>query len=68
MQASRSKKDAAITVHLPAEIRDEIVGIATELHGGMGASEYLFDVITAHLEELRTETKIKARIFGLTEN
>lgn len=65
----RPKKDASITMHMPQAIKDQLAGLAEVQRAGQGASEYIFEtLIMPHLDQLRAETKIKQRIFGLTGN
>lgn len=65
----RPKKDASITMHMPQAIKDQLTGLAEAQRAGQGASEYLFEtLIIPHLDQLRAETKIKQKIFGLTGN
>lgn len=69
MTRRKPKKDASITIHLPMSQKEQLAGLAEIQRAGQGASEYVYEnLIVPHLERLKSETKIKQRIFGLTEN
>lgn len=69
MTRRKPKKDASITIHMPADHKEQLSSLAEMLRAGQGASEYVYEVlIKPHLQQLKAETKIKQKIFGLTEN
>ena len=69
MTRHKPKKDASITIHLPMSKKEQLAGLAEIQRAGQGASEYVYEnLIIPHLERLKSETKIKQKIFGLTEN
>lgn len=69
MTRRRPKKDASATIHMPQAIKDQLTGLAEAQRSGQGASEYIFEnLIIPHIEQLKAETKIKQRIFGLVGN
>ncbi|RLZ06839.1 hypothetical protein EAH57_15020 [Acinetobacter sp. 2JN-4] len=69
MTKRKPKKDASITIHMPADHKEQLSSLAEMLRAGQGASEYVYEnLIKPHLLKLKAETKIKQKIFGLTEN
>ncbi|MDC5339675.1 hypothetical protein NRA55_17330 [Acinetobacter baumannii] len=69
MTKRKPKKDASITIHLPMSKKEQLAGLAEIQRAGQGASEYVYEnLIVPHLNRLKDETKIKQKIFGLTEN
>lgn len=69
MTRRKPKKDASITIHLPLAKKEQLAGLAEIQRAGQGASEYVYEnLIVPHLNRLKDETKIKQKIFGLTEN
>ncbi|MFW2098597.1 hypothetical protein ACG9ZL_20715 [Acinetobacter sp. ULE_I057] len=69
MTRRKPKKDASITIHMPTDHKEQLSSLAEMLRAGQGASEYVYEnLIKPHLQQLKAETKIKQRIFGLTEN
>jgi hypothetical protein len=69
MTRRKPKKDASVTIHMPQAIKDQLSGLAEAQRSGQGASEYVFEnLIVPHIEQLKAETKIKQKIFGLTGN
>ncbi|OTT37522.1 hypothetical protein [Acinetobacter pittii] len=69
MTKRKPKKDASITIHMPTDHKEQLSSLAEMLRAGQGASEYVYEtLIKPHLQQLKAETKIKQKIFGLTEN
>ncbi|MQZ32503.1 hypothetical protein F4U02_16120 [Acinetobacter haemolyticus] len=69
MTKRKPKKDASITIHMPMDHKEQLSSLAEMLRAGQGASEYVYEnLIKPHLLKLKAETKIKQKIFGLTEN
>ncbi|VDA17054.1 hypothetical protein BANRA_02550 [Acinetobacter baumannii] len=69
MTKRKPKKDASITIHMPTDHKEQLASLAEMLRAGQGASEYVYEtLIKPHLQQLKAETKIKQKIFGLTEN
>lgn len=69
MTRRRPKKDASITIHMSADHKEQLSSLAEMLRAGQGASEYVYEtLIKPHLQQLKAETKIKQKIFGLVEN
>ncbi|KXO82680.1 hypothetical protein AYL20_01405 [Acinetobacter venetianus] len=69
MTKRKPKKDASITIHMPTDHKEQLSSLAEMLRAGQGASEYVYEnLIKPHLLKLKAETKIKQKIFGLTEN
>lgn len=69
MTRRKPKKDASITIHMPTDHKEQLSSLAEMLRSGQGANEYVYEnLIKPHLQQLKAETKIKQRIFGLTEN
>lgn len=69
MTRRKPKKDASITIHMPTDHKEQLSSLAEMLRAGQGASEYVYEIlIKPHLQQLKAETKIKQRIFGLTES
>ncbi|WP_436897741.1 hypothetical protein [Acinetobacter gyllenbergii] len=68
MTKRKPKKDASITIHMPTDHKEQLSSLAEMLRAGQGASEYVYEtLIKPHLQQLKAETKIKQKIFGLTE-
>ena len=69
MTSRKPKKDASITLHMPSDHKEQLSMLGEMQRAGQGASEYVYEnLIKPHLQKLKAETKIKQRIFGLTEN
>lgn len=69
MNSKKPKKDASITLHMPSDHKEQLSMLGEMQRAGQGASEYVYEnLIKPHLQKLKAETKIKQRIFGLTEN
>ncbi|ENW05717.1 hypothetical protein [Acinetobacter beijerinckii] len=69
MTGRKPKKDASITMHVPADHKEQLSSLAEMQRAGQGASEYVYEnLVKPHLQKLKAETKIKQKIFGLTEN
>lgn len=69
MTKRKPKKDASITIHMPSDHKEQLSSLAEMLRAGQGASEYVYEnLIKPHLLKLKAETKIKQKIFGLTES
>lgn len=69
MTKRKPKKDASITIHLPTDEKEQLSSLGDMQRAGQGGSEYVYEnLIKPHLQKLKAETKIKQKIFGLTEN
>lgn len=69
MTKRKPKKDASITMHMPTDHKEQLTSLAEMQRPGQGASEYVYEtLVKPHLQKLKAETKIKQKIFGLTEN
>ncbi|WP_333662759.1 hypothetical protein [Acinetobacter sp.] len=69
MTKRKPKKDASITMHMPTDHKEQLSSLAEMQRPGQGASEYVYEnLVKPHLHKLKAETKIKQKIFGLTEN
>lgn len=68
MTRRSNKKNASLTTHMPQFRKEQLMSLAEQQRAGMGASEYVYEnLIIPHLEQIEAETKIRQKIFGLTE-
>ncbi|WP_335987100.1 hypothetical protein [Acinetobacter bereziniae] len=69
MTRRSQKKDSSLTTHMPQFRKEQLMKLAEQQRAGQGASEYVYEnLIIPHLEQIEHETKIRQKIFGLTEN
>ena len=62
------KKDAAITLHLPQRMKDQLARLATHERIGMGEGEYVMGLVMTHLQTREAEAKVMQEIFCLKGN
>nr|WP_227591461.1 hypothetical protein [Acinetobacter sp. Marseille-Q1620] len=68
MTRRNTKKNASLTTHMPLHRKEQLMKLAELQRAGQGASEYVYEnLIIPHLEQIEAETKIRQKIFGLTE-
>ncbi|ALH95690.1 hypothetical protein [Acinetobacter equi] len=69
MTRRKTKKDASVTIHMPQFRKDQLTGLAEQQRAGQGASEFIFEtIVMPYLQKVEHETKVRQKIFGLTEN
>lgn len=53
---------------MPQFRKEQLMQLAEQQRPGQGASEYVYEnLIIPHLKKIEDETKIRQKIFGLTE-
>lgn len=68
MTKRKPKKDASITIHMPQFRKDQLAGLAEQQRAGQGASEFAYEnIVLPFLKKIEHETKVRQKIFGLTE-
>lgn len=68
MSRRSTKKDVSITTHMPLFRKEQLMQLAEQQRPGQGASEYVYEnLIIPHLKKIEDETKVRQKIFGLTE-
>lgn len=68
MTRRSTKKDSSLTTHMPQFRKEQLMQLAEQQRAGQGASEYVYEnLIIPHLKKIEDETKVRQKIFGLTE-
>lgn len=68
MTRRSTKKDSSLTTHMPQFRKEQLMKLAEQQRPGQGASEYVYEnLIIPHLKQIEDETKVRQKIFGLTE-
>lgn len=54
---------------MPQFRKDQLAGLAEQQRAGQGASEFAYEnIVLPFLKKIEHETKVRQKIFGLTEN
>lgn len=54
---------------MPQFRKDQLAGLAEQQRAGQGASEFAYEnIVLPFLKEIEHETKVRQKIFGLTES
>lgn len=62
------KKDAAVTLHMPQRVKEQVAQLAHHSRVGMGEGEYVMQLLMAHLDGLEAQAKVMQDIFNLKGN